>query len=1580
MPFKLIEKRFVKYSKKALAFYLMISIVILGSGLIYLFNPFTVKEASAAWFNDDWGYRHLITFTHNADITSDRSVTFTLDTAELISAGIMQSDCDDTRFTDSGGNLLFFDLTGTCNNASTTYEAILPKIYNGANLFYVYYGNPQAPNTEIDSSTFSALTPSGGDPSLSDPTSSGNQEKAPAPIMYWKMDEANGTTLNDSSSNNLDGTLADINSWNAKTNCVSGFCNIFSQAAFYASIADNAKLDFGATDSFSVQSWVQKLGASSATTHILNKSQDGTAGGYKLYMDASGDFCFGIDDDSSFGPDVSACTSGVDFDDNRWHLVSGVRNVTDDKLYLYVDGVERAQASDTTTGSLANANSLYIGIDRNGTTGTFLGKMDEVKVYNYARSSAQIKADLTASSNPHGISASLGGIPAIGSYKTLSDGMVGMWALNEASGNANDASGNQNTLTESSTVTRVAGKFANGGDYESTESDYHYIADNSLLSLTSSLSLAAWIKPESTTASTAFDIAGKWDGSNESYLLQQYGDEIRFYIDSSSNYVETSSANLSTGVWTHVLGVYDANSATAKIYINGIEAATTTTGTIPTSVGDDAGRFHIGAEDSTTSAANFYDGVLDEVRIYNKTLGFQEASQLANYAPEACVYYKLDDESTTIKDYSTCGYNGAVNGSVTNTSGKFGGGIKTDGSTGYIDAGDISILDSVSHFSMTVWFKRTAAGGRGLFVTKYSDNTHRVGFDVLADGLIYLIVRNNDSSFGTIPSNDTNWHHVALVFDGTQGSNITRLQGYLDGVKQALSFNPNQNVPALTHTNTANNGDLEIGRSNLFGLYSAGSVDEFKIYNYPLNQKQVQDDMNGDHPAPGSPVGSAVANWKFEEGTGTTAHDSYSSTGGAEDLTLSTATSAWNNSGKFGKAWSGGGSRWLSRSDDDDLDFTATEDFSLSFWMNSSLASAANPSSTEYIYYKAPSGASNGGYGIYANTSGQVCFGIDDDNTSFPEDSTCTSSDVYDNSWHYITAVKTGTSSLAMYVDGKSNGTADTSISSTTNTLANSSTLYVGDSNGADGGDEFNGYLDEFKIFRTALSVSQIIVDMNRGASQVLGSLSSSNSTSDSNQAASQEYCVPGDSTSCATPVGRWDFEEGTGTSAGDSSGNNNTGTLSGNAAYKSGKNGKGLSLDGSGDYVTVADATSLDLTTAFTIEAWVKPSALGSYQVIVSKHYGTGNNRSYILYIDSSNNVQVKIDSDGIFGSSYFFTATPNTAFVANNWYHIVAVWNAAGSDAIYINGISHALTTSGTKPATAYSGGADFEIGADENGTGGYFNGKIDNVRVFNYARTSSQAAWDYNRGAPSAYWKMDECQGGSINDSAGNSLTGTLTIGAAGSEDTAGTCSTSSSAWGGPNNDGAGKRNYTVDLDGTDDYIQVTDNAVLDFDDTQDLTISGWFYRDTATTDDVIAAKRNSLDTSTDTGYVLYLDATNDNLVFEVSDGTDEYKLTSTSSFTSTGWYHFSVVWDEDSAANSEIYINGVDDNATDSGTIGNVGAITNALNLRIGSESDGGSYFDGRIDDLKIFPYALTTALIKYNYNYSAIRMGPATGIP
>ena len=84
--------------------------------------------------------------------------------------------------------------------------------------------------------------------------------------------------------------------------------------------------------------------------------------------------------------------------------------------------------------------------------------------------------------------------------------------------------------------------------------------------------------------------------------------------------------------------------------------------------------------------------------------------------------------------------------------------------------------------------------------------------------------------------------------------------------------------------------------------------------------------------------------------------------------------------------------------------------------------------------------------------------------------------------------------------------------------------------------------------------------------------------------------------------VAAYSFDSGSGSVLSDVSGNRRNGTISGAVWTSAGRSGGALSFDGVNDLVTVADAASLDLTKGMTLEAWVRPTAMGSWRTVVTK------------------------------------------------------------------------------------------------------------------------------------------------------------------------------------------------------------------------------------------------------------------------------------------------------------------------------------------------------------------------------------------
>lgn len=159
------------------------------------------------------------------------------------------------------------------------------------------------------------------------------------------------------------------------------------------------------------------------------------------------------------------------------------------------------------------------------------------------------------------------------------------------------------------------------------------------------------------------------------------------------------------------------------------------------------------------------------------------------------------------------------------------------------------------------------------------------------------------------------------------------------------------------------------------------------------------------------------------------------------------------------------------------------------------------------------------------------------------------------------------------------------------------------------------------------------------------------------------------------------------------------------------------------------------------------------------------------------------------------------NTVFTAGTWYLVTGVYDASAQTLhMYVNGVLDDGALTGTVPTSLYNTSQNFAIG--RKGNGGYFNGYIDDARVYNRAITATEILNLYKSTGLIGRWKMDEGSGSTAADSSGHGYTGTLTLGP---------------TW------TTGNINGAVNFDGANDYIDMSDINTLDG--VTALTVSAW-----------------------------------------------------------------------------------------------------------------------------------------------------------
>jgi hypothetical protein len=300
------------------------------------------------------------------------------------------------------------------------------------------------------------------------------------------------------------------------------------------------------------------------------------------------------------------------------------------------------------------------------------------------------------------------------------------------------------------------------------------------------------------------------------------------------------------------------------------------------------------------------------------------------------------------------------------------------------------------------------------------------------------------------------------------------------------------------------------------------------------------------------------------------------------------------------------------------------------------------------------------------------------------------------NTWHHLTFVlKTNNSHIA-YIDGTSYSSA---FNSTTSPTPSGYTT-IGYGNGT----SFNGDIDQVRIFSKALSQSEV------------------------DTLYAETACVYDCTTdtvnypSGTTPVAYYKLDN----SSEDYSTGGNDGTDT-NVEYRFGRFGQAAVFNGSSSAIVVEDSSSNTFGFANhtgSVSAWVNIDSLSSENHILSKRdSGNPGNRQWYLRVLTSGAVEFELFNTDSNTDDVISTTTLNT----NQWYHIVATLTTSNLK-IYINGVEDASESS--TYSTIQNAGADLEIGRRGKNSGyGYFDGSIDQVRIYDTALTSDQVTELYN-----------------------------------------------------------------------------------------------------------------------------------------------------------------------------------------------------------------------------------------------------------
>jgi len=413
-----------------------------------------------------------------------------------------------------------------------------------------------------------------------------------------------------------------------------------------------------------------------------------------------------------------------------------------------------------------------------------------------------------------------------------------------------------------------------------------------------------------------------------------------------------------------------------------------------------------------------------------------------------------------------------------------------------------------------------------------------------------------------------------------------------------------------------------------------------------------------------------------------------------------------------------------------------------------------------------------------------------------------------------------------------------------------------------------------------------------------------------------------------------------------DSTSNDNDGTTSGmdSADQVAGQVDGSLDFDGSNDYVNVTGVTASNNN---TISLWVNFAVSGTNSYLLDIQTGR-----IIIGIHSESDTLSYHDGVGWHDSSLV---------VADSiWHHITAVTNSAGTVNLYVD--DNAVYNDNI---TARSIGETVILGARYSADSDYFNGLIDEVRISNTARHSSWISTEYNNQSDvGSFMSFGTEQ--SLNRVAivNAPITNKLTDGLVGhwtfngpDMDWASSTAEALDRSGNGNNGNVigagaviGKVGQGLDFDGVDDYVGVG----TDLFEYQNFSVSTWVYikgDGAGLADNGIIT--NVEPTSGDPGWLLIYNTTDNNIRFYAEDGV--WQNAASVAVNNNQWYHIVGVAD---AGILRVYIDGLSSGTTDTyGTIDYTGTTNSYIGV-YDTSGDNFNYFNGTIDEVRVYNRALS----------------------
>jgi len=439
-------------------------------------------------------------------------------------------------------------------------------------------------------------------------------------VGHWNMDsnDYNGTTLLDNSGNGNDAVDNNMDTSDLVVGKIEQALD-FNGTDENLLINNYSDFDFGTSTDFTLSAWIKTDTVYSDFGSIIDihvgtpRWEMGVTNANKLYVHTN----------DSIIPAITVTTPNPS--DGQWHLLTAVFD-RDGDLSLYLDGNFASSEDISSIGDLPTSEPVGIGSNPDNTN-NIADPIDDVRVYRRALSTQEISGLYSATKKQYVKSAPRNGLVG---YWNMDTNDINGTTLYDKSGNSYDG-----TITDGggSGFDSVAGKIREGRDFDGN--DYVTMTSNTSTNIypTDSVSVSLWFRADAFPSNYHWLVGANSDRfADDGYMLYWNSDEMKFGINAFSKNagIAFPSSNAGNGVWYHLVGTYDkdAGSDQTKIYLNTQEGTPYTQSSI---IDYDAAEFNIGRLGGSTSRY-YFNGAIDDVRIYDKALSHEEVKQIYNSA------------------------------------------------------------------------------------------------------------------------------------------------------------------------------------------------------------------------------------------------------------------------------------------------------------------------------------------------------------------------------------------------------------------------------------------------------------------------------------------------------------------------------------------------------------------------------------------------------------------------------------------------------------------------------------------------------------------------------------------------------------------------------------------------------------------------------------------------------------------------------------------------------------------------------------------------------------------------------------